>query len=318
MDNNASPSQLLSAAITDPFIWDLEGSDAVSPWFKYATAVVPLWTLQSEAYLRLQPGDLPSTLPMRAIIRSILRDEGIERNGWLDPLPSTLDRRRCAVCRGKTWDQSYFAPQVAGSESLHPGTSSFKSCEEPDQIVDWDDEGPVGAHSVYEEIGRELVELIQLRDSEKPGTEEAEEAKRRIDDFLKRISARRGKGRPPKGTTDEILKALYNEGSELLGLAWQVCPPEPSVRTRKFLKEHGVTDTTEQALWAAHLVLPMLSSKELGQVLRFVEERGWITPRRLAIIFLAHRLGLERPHVARRLVGFDEEEEFKNHPEVLI
>ena len=99
-----SASQLLAAAIADPFVWNLDESDAVRPWFEYAVAEFPLWTLQADAYLVLQPGDLPSTYPVGRLIESILQDEGItrqQRHGSviLDPLPATLDRRRHALCR---------------------------------------------------------------------------------------------------------------------------------------------------------------------------------------------------------------------------
>lgn len=60
MDDNANASQLLSAAITDPFIWEVGKAESLNQWFGFVTASLPLWSLQADAFLRLQPGDLPS------------------------------------------------------------------------------------------------------------------------------------------------------------------------------------------------------------------------------------------------------------------
>ena len=99
MENDRDASELLSAAIADPFIWDLDGHDSVTPWFKYASEHFPLWTLQAEAYLKFQPGDLPSTYPMWRLIESILRGDGItqeqrEHNQILHPLDERVPREQ--------------------------------------------------------------------------------------------------------------------------------------------------------------------------------------------------------------------------------
>ena len=171
----------------------------------------------------------------------------------------------------------------------------------------------MGAFTVYEEIGRELVGLIEHRDSQKVGTSKVEEAQAMIEGFLKRISARRGKGRPRRAVSQEMLESLYQQGSDIIEVVWAVLPTHQSSATREFLADHGITDPTVQNLWATHLALPVLSVRELAAVHRYQGSSKWLTPRRLAVLFLARRLGVDAAHVARRMVGSDEEEEFKIH-----
>lgn len=90
-------------------------------------------------------------------------------------------------------------------------------------------------------------------------------------------------------------------------------PAPPSEETRNLLKDLGLEDEGEQNSWAARLALPVLSARELQAVRSYLYKGGWLTPRRMAILILARRLGLEAPHVARRIAGADEEGEFKNH-----
>ena len=165
----------------------------------------------------------------------------------------------------------------------------------------------------YEGIGRELVGRIESRDAMKLGTNEALEAQVAIDDYLREISALRRQGRPKGGTSDETLRALHEETTDLLVIIWSAIHSTPSEEARDLLSDHGITDPAEQDRWATRLALPMLSMCELAAIHRYVSGAKWFTPRRLSIFFLARRFELRALHVARRLVGSDEEEEFKSH-----
>ena len=109
------------------------------------------------------------------------------------------------------------------------------------------------------------------------------------------------------------MPALWATGGAALFFA-----AHPSDTTRDFLADHEVTDPTQQDFWATHLALPMLSARELDAIYRYMDKSKWLSPRRLAILFLARRLGASGPHIARRVVGSDEEEEFKNHGDYSI
>ena len=98
-----------------------------------------------------------------------------------------------------------------------------------------------------------------------------------------------------------------------LKLFWTGLGAEPSAATQEVLADHGIAEPPEQEFWAKRLALPVFSGRELAAVGRYGGGGKWLTPRRLAIFFIARRLNLRSPHVARRVVGADEEEEFKRH-----
>ncbi len=287
---------------------------AIGAWFRFMRDHFPLSTFQTRAFEALAPGDLPTTLPLESLLLSVLADEGWQ--GWQFggdadspfPLVENLTARRREL--GEATDR-FFASTVIRKEGdgwqiRH--AANLRGLTEPEVIVDWDDDGPVGAHTVYEEIGRELVALIEHREGQRPGTDQREAAQQDIKDFLARISARVGRGRPPRVTTDEVLRVLYEETTDFLTVLWAIDQTPPlGDDVVELLTALGAMEDHEG--WAVRLAVPGLSSRELRWVSASRGQR-WFTPRRLSILVLAHRLGLEPPHVARRLVGADEEQEF--------
>ena len=317
---------LLGAAISDPFFLLEDEERPVQGWFSFLTDHFPLATFRRDAYLGLANPDLPTTYPLARILQSVLADEGWQ--GW--DFHWEKDKTRWALefnlnARRKefaTTNSSLFfscrAKREEDGEWRFEEVHALHGLTEVEPIMDWDEDGPTGAYSPFEEIGRESVALIEDRDSKEAGTEEAKEAQRAIDRFHKLISARRGRGRPPTGTTDEIMGALYREGTDLLAIIQAGFAACPSDGTRKFLSAHGIDEDAEQEFWATHLALPMLSARELAALYQYTGRINWLSPRRVWILFLAHRFNLSGPQVARRVVGSDEEEEFKLHGDYLI
>ena len=322
-----SPQELLAAAIREPFFHEPDPEHPINRWLQGLAERCPLWTLRTTEFERLQETDLPSTYPLQPIIESVFRDEGLDRRGECQELPPGyrllrnvyLRRKELGSGRRGVLYSCYARRKSDGSWKLGAtDPSSLLSLTEPPPVVDWADEDPPAYFTIYEEIGRELVRQIEHRDSQKRGTDEAKQAQREIDRFLQSISARRGRGRPPRATSNRILTALYREGSELLEFVWTAHAAAPSATTQECLADHGITDPTEQGFWATHLALPMLSTRELTAVYRYAGGEGWLTPRRLAILFISRRLDVDGPHVARRVVGSDEEEEFSHHGDLPI
>ena len=320
--------ELLVAAVENPFFGSGVADTQISSWFSFLVERFPLMTFQTDVYLyQLGDTDLPTTDPLARILLRVLRDEGW--SGWdfagnsdtAFALEFNLAARRRELGSANT---GFFGSCLAtqnedGAWRRIDQANSLRRLTEPEPILDWDDDGPIGvATTVYEEIGRELVGLIEHRDAQEPTSQEAEEAQAAIDDFLKSISARRGKGRPPTVTTGEILAALYREGTDLLEVVWAGFTAGPSDATQAFLADHGIVEPTDQEFWAKRLALPVFSARELEAVGRSEGGVKWLTPRRLAIFFLARRLDLSSPHVARRVVGADEEEAFKRHADLPI
>jgi hypothetical protein len=308
---------LLRGAIERPFVTPGNYPGEIGEWFRFTRDHLPLTTFQTRAYEALAPGDLPTTYPLEPLLLSVLEDEGWD--GWQfggeEDSPFRLIENLTARRRelGQATD-GFFASTLIREERdgwRVRGARSLRGLTEPEIIMDWDHEGPAGAHTVYEEIGRELVLLVEHREAQRPGTGGRQEAQEAINAFLVDISARVRPGRPPRGTPDEVLRALHEQTTDLLTILWDLGGTPPlGDEAVDLLTALGVTRDHEA--WAVRLAVPGLSSLELQHV---SESRGqrWITPRRLSIFILAHRLGLEPPHVARRLVGADEEEEFQAH-----
>lgn len=316
--------ELLIGAIENPFFGQEEVEAPIQRWFSFLVGRFPLLTFQTEVYLRLGDTDLPSTDPLTRILQSVLGDEGW--SGWdFDgdadspfALEFNLAARRRELGKAETgfFDSCLASQGEGGAWRIQSGTN-LRGLTEPEPIVERDDNGPT-AYTVFDEMGRELVGLTEHRDAQKPKSQEALGAQAAIHGFLKRISALRGRGRPPRVTGDEILEPLCREGTDLLEIVWTGLGAGPSDATREFLADHGIADPTEQELWAKRLALPVFSARELAAVGRYGGGGKWLTPRRLAIFFIARRLNLRGPHVARRLVGTDEEEEFKRHRDLPI
>ena len=76
---------LLTRALRDPFVILNDVSDETSgagrmpiwDWVRFLRTTFPLSCLRPSAFARLNHGDLPTTHPLRAIVRSIIEDEGV-------------------------------------------------------------------------------------------------------------------------------------------------------------------------------------------------------------------------------------------------
>lgn len=304
---------LLERVLREPFEF-FEPSDEVFDfhvhrWFKYLIRESPCWTWQAHSF---QFSALPTTYPLDLIVKSILRDDRPSEHGSREPdqlhLLGHLFGRRHGLAYGEvppsvTIDLSVQPVLLGGPLSFHPADlHRFVPDAEPGEMAEL---------NPYEDIGRELVWLIEARECARAaGDEEAlSEANADLDSFLQETTAKLRQRRPPEGPGERILETLSTEGRRLFEPLWEAFPSEISERTDDLLDSLGVAEE-ERTLWAARLTLPILSKPEI-EALQFEIEQsaswsrasGRPTPRRFTIFVLAHRLGMEPSTVARRAAG---------------
>lgn len=292
--------QLLARALQDPFG---DASASVREWLLFLMRQYPLWAFQRHRFASLQVlKNLPATHPLPLIIESILGDDGIE--GRPAPVSAELDRRRYALLSGELparWDTE----DVRRYPQFLPFVFSLV-------YVPQDGRESRNRGSLYEELGRELVQLIEARDRALPKTVGRVKAEEGLQNLLRRIGALRPRGKPPEIVVNPLLKELMKEGRALLGLCWTTLPVEMSDRVVEALERLRVP-RSEMPLWIRRLCLPVLSRPEILAMedqARIAAEwkkgKGFKpTPRTLATWMLARRLGLPATAVARRL--FDSE-----------
>jgi hypothetical protein len=204
---------------------------------------------------------------------------------------------------------------------LHPGQERFYGVTELPEEVLWDDEGPAGEQSPYDEVGRRLVELLDTRRYAKPGNE-YRVASRFLNEFLTEIDVRHGKGTRQKGPPPNLVAALFAEGKQLLSLCWDIFPFSISRRSEEVLRQAlgdagDDTPVEELCLWSARLALPVLSCPEIlalksqREEARSMGKQGWRpTPRRFAVWVLARRLRLDAKTLARKVLNAAESVQF--------
>ena len=207
----------LCAAIENPFFDKPDPDHPINRWLRCVAENFPLWTFQTEEFLSWGEAELPSTYPLERIIDSVFRDEGLERDGFYHGPPEDIAllenvyARRMELGREeRSLFLSCFSYETAdGSRRMEKSDPpSLLSLTEPPRLMDWDDDGPIGSYSVYEEIGRELVGLIRAQD-EAETTEDRSAAKAQLDAFLEELGAKlpahRKSADPPGGVPEGIV-----------------------------------------------------------------------------------------------------------------
>lgn len=230
-----------------------------------------------------------------------------------------LDERRRALATG---DSYYCNFDDEGVPHLHARRSWLTLSEVPCRLAEWepDTESSIGGYiSPYEDIGLELVRRVDARDSAPPGTEDREQAEKDLDEFLKSISVKLQRGRPPDGPDRAVLQALVDEGESLLDVCWQeLHRPRLDPRARRVLERYGAATEDGQNLWAARLALPHLSRHEILALQALAADRRRrhetrATPRRIAVWLVARRLQIQPPTVSRKVDGSSAAEQHPRH-----
>jgi hypothetical protein len=237
-------------------------------WARELPARYPFWSLQPRRYAALNKTDLPTTYPLPKLVKSIAGDEEglVSPDGMVEGLPALIDARRCKLCRGDSWGPEYVERVGEGRYEV----SSIQLGLRFPSIVD----GPIlafnepdteytigGYYSPYEEIGMELVSLVEAREAAS-GTSEGAEAQDRLDEFLGRVAGR-ARGRPTS-LRDDVGRALFEEGRSFVAVCWEalVTPIALHDDTRAVLAALGVAEADHE-LSALQLALPNLSTREL-------------------------------------------------------
>ena len=264
--------ELLRGAIFDGYF----GSDTAK-WYELARKKAPLWTFDKWAFNSLRVDDLPSSFPLRRIIKTIAEDEGVDLDG-----PHRL---------GPPVPLLSYLSAARGGRSEEGGYGGI-----PDMDTSDPSESPIWG------LGMEV--LARLEDVEAASTKkERNEVRKELDRYLNSLGARLSQGRPTRGAPQRMLDPLFEQGKWLFGTCWQALPWGPSAESCKILTERGAL-ADDCPLWAIRLALPMLSVAEIGAMLREIAEpygQPHTRPRRFTIFSIAHRLRCDAKALAYRL-----------------
>ncbi len=322
---------LLERALADPFIL-LSDEEAQEPlthvedWFQFLLEQFPLWAFQPHAFRALHDSDLPTTHPLPTIIRSILQDDGIDPDDQqaLELLVAEIDRRRYGLLRYDT-GSSLLRSLDEEDDRLHPGWTLFLPSK-PD-LSTWEPESEHtvgGLYSPYEEIGRELVALVEAREQAEAGSSERREADAELDGFLRDLGVTVGRrGAPYKGAPKSIRIELVQQGVALFTLCWNHLPANPSPRTREILRANDASDDPQEiVLWAAQLALPILSRREIQVLTQQALEASSLgpgaalppTPEDFSVRVVARRLSTAATTLAKEFDDTTASNRFKDAP----
>ena len=248
-------------------------------------------------------------------MRSILADEGRKFGEFVEPLPAALDQRRRALASANEHTKWVSLEQysVGAYANFRPESVSDLTDYEPET------EYTIGGYiSPYEDIGRELVPLVEDYQFA-PDKNERARAEKELDEFFKRVGARLAPGRPSEGLPRELLNKIVAQGRSLVELCWNISSFEISGSASDIFYTHSVPDS-ERHLWAARLALPVFSCAEL-QALQAEsrEAAAWTrgtgqhpTARRFIIWVLAHRLRADATTIARAALNTEDAEYFRD------
>jgi hypothetical protein len=294
---------MLLGALANPF----EGHEFhISRWYSAVVKHLPLAAFQAHYYARWQHGENPSTYPLPQFIRSIAEDESIvSKRHTLTSLEATLDDRRNRISNGAPVHvREIWTP--GEPLCLYPSSPLFSTY--PPDLAGYevtDDDGGGGYVSPYEDVGRELVELV---DNLKYALTKASrrEASAQLRSFHNRLLGWDGPGRHPKFPNTDVLKALAGEFTNLLQLLRGICLPPAPAAVLIALSDAGATDG-EYDLWRWRLALPILSRLELQvldtKVMSCASGVSRAVYRRFAIQIMSHRLQVLPADLARRISG---------------
>lgn len=329
MSDSGAIRDLLFRAIERPFSDEPDPDGPINRWLTWLSGACPLWTFQTEEFMRLQETDLPVTDPLQDVIESVLRDEGWDRYGLVGDHPENYRLLENVYARRKELGKSvrsvihacYAYTDPNGSRRViteHP--LGLRWLAEPPTITEYDEDGPVGSYTVYEEIGRELVRVLQAFNAAEPGSDERETAKARLDAFLEDVGARAPAHRPSADPPEEMLHELYRQGRELLNSLWTPRVVGPDGLSRDVLAAAGA-DQGDFIDWARRLAVPALSWPELQAIHQQATEAFTgssdlkkPTARRMTIWVLAHRLGSPPERLAGKLGASSDYDYFKYAP----
>lgn len=339
---------LLGQVLDDPL--GLAGTDHIRPWLEALKANFPLWSFQAAAFLDLHrrakkrqigtvagPKELehaarkwsdkgalglsevlPSAYPLQVFINSIVRDEGLNASPppGLTPLERTLDIRRTWLAeirqawaykrkglKAEVWDsKAQYSPEFPDFSARDAALELDAQESAPDEPY----------YSPYEDIGCEFVARVERWVA--ATSENRAQHEKAIQDLRDKVAAELGRIMVAnwKGPRKEIVKALFEEGTSLLGLCWDAFKHRVSQETTAKLESQGITNRDQQHLWAVRLALPFLSEPELGALRTPTEKpdqararvrRTTLSPKRLAIRLLEHRLQVNAYTLARKATG---------------
>ena len=180
-----------------------------------------------------------------------------------------------------------------------------------------------GLISPYEEIGLELVALVEAREHSTPGTERRE-ADKALKDFLRDLGVTVGRrGAPYKGAPKSVRIELVQQGVALFTLCWSQLPANPSQRTREILRANNASDDPQEiALWAARLALPILSRREIHVLTQQALEARSLgpgaalppTPEDFSVWVVARRLSTAATTIAKEFDDTTASNRFKDVP----
>jgi len=310
------PPAALHACVRDPL--GLESRDHVDDWLEVLKYHFPLWAFQAWAYADLQDSKLPTNYPLQLMIRSVVQDDGPkpEEPKFLEPLAFAVDRRRYALAD----DGRYGRSEAIGRSSLHdpyeqlplrPGLTPFHRAYPLPVAEDFDPDDPESYNRPHAEIGKELVRLVEARESAR-GDNEKEKTQKDLDDFLKRMAVPKSSKKFPETAMLKMLKPLVEQGVELFKKCWDVFLDEASVETKRALAAEQVTDPDMQHQWAVRLTLPVFSHREILVLkAQSEEQRAWTppkggsypTPEQLTIWIVARRLRMDARRLARHTLS---------------
>lgn len=323
MTSDPEATTLLREAVAQPFMVVRESPDevvlypeALGRWSRYLGSRFPLWSLHPWSYRSLNDTELPITHPLPTIVASIVHDEGlheIAKHG--EPvfgLMTMIDSRRYSLMQeeGPGWTHDHIRQSGEEFEIFNPmGFLRFPSALDGPVLSYYepDSEHTIGGYiSPYEEIGLELVRLLEQREAAPAGSPQRREAQSNLEEFLNRIAGSLP-GRPPT-IRDEAARRIVEEGARFIQLIWTALEPVVELHplTMEILCKYvGTAEAAEEA--AVGLVLPNLSAREVAALRRGIKESrraplGPVTPaHRFAMAVLAHRLRLPIGTVARKV-----------------
>jgi hypothetical protein len=313
MPEQVNIPELVRRAVAQPVIVhhgdDTDLADALNEWGLLLARQWPLWALRGEAFRALN-GQYALTYPLSSFVRSICRDERIERSSGADGLAALVDHRRIALVSGGkfAWDTAELSAGGEARSWWSFGSIAFPSILEGPLLAAYepDTQYSIGGYiSPYEEIGIELVRLLDDRNAARSGTADRSSANRRLNEFLIRVGGG-SRGRPAV-LRRATARKLAEQGFSLFTTLWGALAERVQVNPRAARVLQGLAKgDAEPEEWALRLVLPSLSALEIEAMLRNIRSArrariGIVSAEEFCIHVVAHRLDARVENVARKM-----------------
>jgi hypothetical protein len=251
------------------------------------------------------------------MVRSIVADEESDESAvhslsleGAEGLALVLDSRRCGLSEHE--QRGGFTDQVVEEDGRFRLFGSFgvrfpRLLDGPVLATyEEDTEYTIGGYfSPYEEIGLRLVQLVEAREAERPGSAGRRAADVELRSFVTGIVLQT-RGRPTD-LREDAARRIVDEGERLVSLVLKALAEhvEVSERTRMVLTSFAVTPP-QMVDWAVRLALPVFSRLEIDALCRSTRElvrrgdRGEAFAREFAVRLLAHRLRRPVAAIARK------------------